>query len=105
LLGVISQQLIPKRNGKGRAMAMEIMRTTNAIRNLIREEKTEQAYGAMQVGQEESGMSTMNQALIRMVTDGIITEQVATEFTTVPDELLRMLANLPAAKRARPPGT
>lgn len=37
--------------------------------------------------------------------DGIITEQVATEFTTVPDELLRMLANLPAAKRARPPGT
>ena len=70
---------------------MEIMRTNNAIRNLIREEKLEQVYSAMQVGQTESGMLTMNQCLINLVQDGTISEDVALEATTVPDELIRML--------------
>lgn len=91
LIGVISQQLVNKRVGRGRALAMEIMRTNNAIRNLIREEKLEQVYSSMQVGQTESGMMTMNQCLIKLVQDGTISEDVALECTTVPDELVRML--------------
>lgn len=101
LVGVIAQQLIPKKNGRGRALAMEIMRTTNAIRNLIREEKVEQAYSTMQLGQEETGMNTMNQSLIKLVADGVITEEVAIEHTTVADELLRMISGMPAPKRGR----
>jgi twitching motility protein PilT len=92
LVGVISQQLVRKRSGRGRALTMEIMRTTNAIRNLIREEKLEQVYSAMQVGQQETGMMTMNQSLIKLVNDGIVDEEVALEATTVPDELVRLMA-------------
>jgi twitching motility protein PilT len=96
LVGVISQQLIPKKNGRGRSLCMEIMRTNNAIRNLIREEKTEQAYSVMQLGQEETGMNTMNQSLLNLVSKGDISEEIALEHTTVPDELLRMISGMPA---------
>lgn len=94
LIGVVSQQLLPRRTGKGRCLSMEIMRTNNAIRNLIREEKLEQVYSSMQTGQAESGMQTMNQSLIKLLQDGSITEEVAVEATTVPDELIRMITSL-----------
>ena len=99
LVGVISQQLVSKRGGRGRALAMEIMRTNNAIRNLIREEKLEQVYSSMQVGQGETGMNTMNQSLVRLVTEGVITEEAALENSSVPDELVRMLTGLSTKKR------
>lgn len=94
LIGVISQQLVAKRSGKGRTLTMEIMRTNNAIRNLIREEKLEQVYSSMQTGQAESGMQTMNQSLIKLVQEGTITEEVAIEATTVPDELIRLITGI-----------
>jgi twitching motility protein PilT len=94
LIGVISQQLLLRRAGRARVLSMEIMRTNNAIRNLIREEKLEQVYSTMQVGQAESGMFTMNQSLFKLVQDGSITEESAIEASTVPDELIRMLTGL-----------
>lgn len=100
LIGVISQQLVQRKGSRGRVMVMEIMRTNNAIRNLIREEKLEQVYSSMQVGQTESGMKTMNQSLVKAVQEGLIAEEVAMEATTVPDELLRMLtASIGGAKK------
>lgn len=91
LVGVIAQQLLPHASGRGRVMAMEIMRSNNAIKNLIREEKTEQVYSIMQTGQEESGMQTLNQCLLQLVKDGKITDDVAIESATVPEELVRMV--------------
>ncbi len=78
---------------------MEIMRTNNAIRNLIREEKLEQVYSSMQVGQGESGMVTMNQSLIRLVQEGVISEEAALEATTVPDEMVRLLTSMGTGKK------
>jgi len=57
------QTLLPKTDGKGRAMIMEIMTPNAAIRNLIREDKIHQIYSSMQSGQEKFGMQTFNQAL------------------------------------------
>ncbi len=99
LVGVISQQLMLRRVGRSRVLCMEIMRTNNAIRNLIREEKLEQVYSAMQVGQAESGMFTMNQSLLKLVQDGTISEEVAIEASTVPDELIRMLTGMGGMKK------
>lgn len=99
LIGVISQQLLLRRGGRGRALAMEVMRTNNAIRNLIREEKLEQVYSTMQVGQSETGMFTMNQSLVKLVQDGLISEEAAMEGSTVPDELVRLLAAMPGMKK------
>src|SRR4029077_11589903 len=61
LQAVISQQLIPRRDGRGRVLAAEVMIPNAAIRNLIREEKVHQIYSQMQVGQTRYGMQTMSQ--------------------------------------------
>src|SRR3954454_15659903 len=63
LAGVVSQILLPRADGPGRALALEIMVPNAAIRNLIRDDKVHQIYSAMQVGQDKHGMQTLNQAL------------------------------------------
>ena len=63
LEGIVCQALLPKTGGKGRAMAMEILIPSSAIRNLIREDKVHQIYGMMQAGQAKHGMQTFNQSL------------------------------------------
>jgi len=63
LQAVITQALVPRADGPGRAMVMELMMPNAAIRNMIREDKVHQIYSVMQTGQGMSGMQTMNQAL------------------------------------------
>ena len=91
LEGVFCQQLIPTSDGQGRAMAMEIMVVTPAIRNLIREEKIHQIYSAMQAGQK-FGMQTMNQSLLTLIQRRKISREEALNRTTNPDELLQLLS-------------
>ena len=90
LEGVLSQQLIPTADGRGRAMALEIMVTTPAVRNLIREEKIHQIYSAMQAGQK-FGMQTMNQSLAELVQKRRITREEALNRSTMPEELDQFL--------------
>ena len=90
LEGVLSQQLIPRADGRARVMALEIMVATPAIRNLIREEKIHQIYSAMQAGQK-FGMRTLNQSLAELVQKGLITRQEALNRSTLPDELQQLL--------------
>jgi twitching motility protein PilT len=73
LEGVLSQQLLPKANGAGLALALEVMIPNAAIRNLIREDKIHQIYGQMQVGQLKFGMQTMNQSMLSLYEKGFIT--------------------------------
>lgn len=91
LEGVLSQQLVPRLNSRGRVMACELMLATPAIRNLIREEKTHQIYGQMQLGQQHHGMQTMNQCLQRLLRQGLIAPDAALARSTDPDELRQML--------------
>jgi twitching motility protein PilT len=90
LEGVFCQQLVPTVDGRGRAMAMEIMVATPAIRNLIREEKIHQIYSAMQAGQK-FGMQTMNQSLVALVQRGTIAREEALNRTMDPQELGQLL--------------
>lgn len=89
--GVVSQQLISKSFEKGRAVAMEILVPNNGIRNLIREDKIHQIYSQMQIGQDKSGMITMNQSLKKLVDVGTITSDVAISYSNAPDELIGQL--------------
>lgn len=91
LQGVVSQQLIPKSFESGRCMAMEILIPTPGIRNLMREDKVHQIYSQMQIGQDKSGMVTMNQSLKRLVDTGVISVESAMGYTTAPEELAGML--------------
>ncbi len=100
LEGVLSQALIPRADGRGRAMALEIMINTPAIRNLIREEKIHQIYSAMQAG-TKFGMQTLNQSLVGLVQQGLVTRDEALSRSTLPDELNQLLsgaATRPAAE-------
>src|SRR6056300_475890 len=83
LQAVISQTLL-KRAGGGRVAAHEIMRGTPAIRNLIREDKIAQMYSAIQTGQA-IGMQTMDQCLMDLVDERIITKDVAREKARSPE--------------------
>lgn len=91
LEGVLSQQLLPRKSGHGRALAVEILAPNLAIRNLIREDKTHQIYSIMQTGQAKSGMQTMNQSLFDLYTKGLISYDTAFERSIIPDELITMI--------------
>ncbi len=71
LNGIISQQLIVKKNEKGRVGAFEVMVSTNAIRNLIREGKTHQIQSSLQTG-AKFGMHTMDNDLLELYHQNII---------------------------------
>jgi twitching motility protein PilT len=91
LQGVISQQLIPRRDGRGRCLAAEVMLPNPAIRNLIREEKVHQIYSQMQVGQTKFGMQTMGQSIVALVQQNLITVDEALGHATELEELKQML--------------
>ena len=91
LQGVVSQQLMTKTFEPGRVAAHEVMLPTSAIRNLIRDDKVHQIYSQMQVGQDKTGMMTMNQSLSKLVEKGVIDADKAMEYTTMPEELAQKL--------------
>ena len=104
LEGVISQTLIPKMSGDGRALALEVMVPNPAIRNLIREDKIHQIYSQMQVGQTKFGMQTMNQCLASLYQRRLISNDDAIGRSSDPDELRQMMGqSAPAAGGARRP--
>jgi len=101
LEGVLCQMLIPKANGQGRVLALEIMIPNPAIRNLIREEKVHQIYSAMQTGQDKFNMVTMNQSLLSHYLARNITLEEAMSRSTVPEELTQMIQRAQIAQGAR----
>ncbi len=91
LEGVLCQALLPRSNGPGRVMALEVMVPNPAIRNLIREDKVHQIYSAMQVGQEKFGMQTMNQSLAQLYQRRLITLEDGLGRSPDPDELRNII--------------
>jgi twitching motility protein PilT len=99
---VVSQTLIPRANGGGRVIALEVMVPNAAIRNLIREDKIHQIYSQMQIGQEKFGMQTLNQCLADLYTRRVISHEDALARSSDPDELTNIIANGGAGARSRP---
>src|SRR6201994_2986949 len=82
--GVLCQALLPRSDGRGRAMIMEVLVPTPAIRNLIREDKIHQIYSAMQTGTGQTGMQTFNQSLAKTYLGKQITLDVALARPSTP---------------------
>jgi len=99
LEGLLSQQLLPKANGAGLALALEVMIPNAAIRNLIREDKVHQIYGQMQVGQIKFGMQTMNQSLLSLYERGVITLNDAMGRSPNMEEFRQMLGETAEKKK------
>ncbi len=87
LEGILCQTLLPKADGRGRALAMEILVPNAAIRNLIREDKVHQIYSMMQTGQDIHGMQTFNQSLATLFHKRQITRELAMQRSSNVNEL------------------
>jgi twitching motility protein PilT len=85
LLAVIHQQLLPRANGPGRVAAFEIMVATPAVRNLIKEGKTNQLRNVIQTG-AAVGMRSLETDLARLVREGAIARDAAALLTLRPGE-------------------
>jgi twitching motility protein PilT len=90
LQGVMTQQLLPTADGSARVVACEVLVPTPAVRNLIREGKTHQILSSMQTG-TNVGMQTMDMALAQLVRGGKITQRLAEQRSSTPEELRRLL--------------
>ena len=99
LEGVLCQALVPKSNGQGRVLVLEVMIPNPAIRNLIREDKIHQIYSTMQTGQEKFGMQTMNQSLLGHYLRRNITLEEAMLRSSLPDELTQMIQRAQSVRR------
>ena len=91
LEGIVCQSLLPRADGQGRVVSLEIMVPTPAIRNLIRDDKVHQIYSTMQTGQEKLGMQTMNQSLATLYQRRLITLETAIGAASLKDELEQMI--------------
>src|SRR5947207_1388132 len=87
LEGILCQTLLPKADGRGRIMAMEVLIPNPAIRNLIREDKVHQIYSMMQTGQDIHGMQTFNQALASLYHRRVISLEMALRSSSNVGEL------------------
>ena len=92
LEGIVCQALLPRADGKGRVVSLEIMVPNPAIRNLIRDDKVHQIYSTMQTGQEKAGMQTMNQSLSTLYQKRLITLEAAMNASSLKDELEQIIA-------------
>jgi len=92
LEGIITQALLPRANGQGRVMALEILVPNSAIRNLVREDKIHQIYSMMQTGQEKYGMQTFNQSLATLYMRKLITLELALSRSSNADELQDLIS-------------
>ncbi|MFN5582309.1 type IV pilus twitching motility protein PilT [Gemmatimonas sp.] len=94
LEGIITQVLLPKLTGRGRAMAAEVLVVTPAIRALIRDDKVHQIYSLMQSG-KRFGMQTMNDALYQLYVNRLVSADECTRSSGDPNEFLRMIGKGP----------
>jgi len=90
LTAVIAQQLVPRADGKGLALAYEILVAIPAIRNLVKEGELGQIYSHLQMG-EKNGMITLNRSLARLVEAGEIRERAARRRSLRPENMDKML--------------
>jgi twitching motility protein PilT len=94
LEGIVTQTLLPRRSGKGRVMAAEILVVTPSIRALIRDDKVHQIYSMMQAG-KKFGSQTLNDALYQLYMAREVAEEECLRVASDPNEFLRMIGKQP----------
>lgn len=103
LVGVVSQTLVRRSDGRGRVAAHEVVVATSAVRNLIRENKTYQIGSIIQTGARQK-MITLDNSLANLVERGIVTREAARERSKDPNEFDRLLS-IDQKKQPVQPGT
>ena len=105
LEGVCCQQLLPKADGSGRAMAIELMLPNSAIKNNIREDKLHLIQNVMSSGQDQHGMVILNQSLAHLVAERIVTFEAACLRSNNVDQLREKLGHLKTTEHVDVPSS
>ena len=85
--GIVSQTLVPRKDGRGRVAVMEVLLATPAVKNMIRDGKSHQVASLVQTG-SQYGMQTMDQCLTMLLRKGLITSETA--YASASDKKLFM---------------
>jgi twitching motility protein PilT len=91
LAGIISQQLLPRKDGAGRVPAVEILVATNAVRNLIRQGKIPQLRSQLAL-ERFAGMLDLDHSLAQLVRDDLVELEVARPRARVPEEFANLIS-------------
>ncbi|MBZ4329815.1 type IV pilus twitching motility protein PilT [Corallococcus interemptor] len=87
LRGVVSQRLVPRADGKGRVAAVEVLRVTARVRELIEDkDRTKEIHDAISQGTDSYGMQTFDQSLMSLVRNGLVTYEEAHRQASNPDD-------------------
>ncbi len=97
LEGIVTQALLPRADGRGRCLAVEVLIPNSAIRHLIRDNKIHQIYSTMQTGQEKYGMITFNQSLANLYFRREISNELAISVSHNPEELADLIKRGPSS--------
>lgn len=91
LVGILCQVLVPRAGTPGRAVAVEVMLANPAVRNLIREGKIYQIPNTMRTNQAD-GMQLLDQALVKLYKEGLISQQNLLAFAQDKDQISRTIS-------------
>lgn len=100
--GIVTQALLPKADGRGRCLGVEVLAPSPAIRHLIRDNKIHQIYSSMQTGQEKYGMITFNQSLANLYFKREITQELAMSMSHNQEELIELIKRGPRGTAFKP---
>jgi len=96
---VLAQKLVPRADGKGRVVAMEVLRGIGAVAHVIRAGNLHQMYSVLETHRKE-GLSTLENHLKRLVDEGVLKRRVALRYANEPAALEALLGD----SKALPPG-
>lgn len=96
LEGIVVQSLLPKADGRGRCLGVEVLIPNAAVRHLIRDNKIHQIYSSMQTGQEKHGMVTFNQSLANLYFKREISLELAMTVSHNSEELNELIKRGPS---------
>jgi twitching motility protein PilT len=97
LEGIVTQALLPRADGRGRCLAVEVLIPNSAIRHLIRDNKIHQIYSSMQTGQDKYGMITFNQSLANLYFKRDISNELAMSVSHNQEELAELIKRGPTS--------
>jgi twitching motility protein PilT len=100
VLAILSQRLLPRADGAGRVAAVEVLVNSPHIGELIRDGKTVELGGAIATSKSYYQMQTFNQALTDLVREGLITAEVALQFSDAAGDLRLMLRGIGSGAEA-----
>src|SRR5881296_316839 len=104
LHAVVSQRLLPRADGHGRAAAVEVMICTGAVRDMIKDSaRTEELHAYIREARDEYGMQTCDQHLMELVADEVVTYETALAASTNPAEFEKQLRSVRRRSRTGTP--